>query len=205
MGPQLCSCGNRPGRPCCCPRPHSFNGAATLQLRKPCATGHDLASQVCFNGAATLQLRKQGCTGGTDEDTEGFNGAATLQLRKPSCRFHALANVVVLQWGRNFAVAETVWWMMRMNFALNASMGPQLCSCGNAPPKQAVQNMAATSFNGAATLQLRKRRCYKLTTPTPSRFNGAATLQLRKHHNGSRAGDHYGCASMGPQLCSCGN
>ena len=61
----------------------------------------------------------------------------------------------MLQWGRNFAVAET---RMRRG--------------------------------------MREDR---------DRFNGAATLQLRKHIRGTDKGGAGDPASMGPQLCSCGN
>ena len=206
-----------------------------------------------------------------------FNGAATLQLRKlshsmPCSRHHGL-----LQWGRNFAVAETsledrlaaskpgqLQW--GRNFAVaetcaggllpvplhNASMGPQLCSCGNVrlksipsaihiasmgpqlcscgnrhhQPEQPVRDgasmgpqlcscgnhtdherrwAAAVGFNGAATLQLRKRGFFSRAGFLRHRFNGAATLQLRKlDHPAGHVIDPL-VASMGPQLCSCGN
>ena len=83
MGPQLCSCGN-------------LASIAVL----------DRAKQS-FNGAATLQLRKHHNERQTDVLLKGFNGAATLQLRKPGAWRKKGRKKIALQWGRNFAVAET--------------------------------------------------------------------------------------------------
>ena len=61
----------------------------------------------------------------------------------------------MLQWGRNFAVAETARMHVETTDSLVASMGPQLCSCGN-PRPTGTNPSFKTGFNGAATLQLRK-------------------------------------------------
>ena len=58
MGPQLYRCGNRYPLPGCRPSVHSFNGAATLSLRKFHTSGTAGRTSPCFNGAATLSLRK---------------------------------------------------------------------------------------------------------------------------------------------------
>ena len=60
-----------------------------------------------------------------------FNGAATLSLRK--LKYFSCAGAVssLLQWGRNFIVAETGRWRWCSNRLLHASMGPQLYRCGN--------------------------------------------------------------------------
>ena len=87
----------------------------------------------------------------------GFNGAATLQLRKPAALQAPDAAHYLLQWGRNFAVAET---------ARNS----------------AYTDMTIPGFNGAATLQLRKRVRDSLALERFEGFNGAATLQLRKRN-----------------------
>ena len=158
-----------------------FNGAATLQLRKPGSRRSRSCARRCFNGAATLQLRKQVLRGrwwflvamlqwgrnfavaetmkalkSSQLTKASFNGAATLQLRKLfSAEFKHL-NHAQLQWGRNFAVAETRSKSMLLSLATRrASMGPQLCSCGN-PEFIANPYIQTWSFNGAATLQLRK-------------------------------------------------
>ena len=60
-----------------------------------------------------------------------FNGAATLQLRKHGSQSGTGSERVSLQWGRNFAVAETILFGAASVPVPAASMGPQLCSCGN--------------------------------------------------------------------------
>ena len=120
MGPQLCSCGNLASRPRPASRPRCFNGAATLQLRK---LGRDLAVQTLnlarFNGAATLQLRKQApcrlyCMA---------ERAASMGPQLCSCGNTVTVSLAgdapySLQWGRNFAVAETM-----RSFGLTSTSG----------------------------------------------------------------------------------
>ena len=120
-----------------------FNGAATLSLRKcqPVACRTCLRT-LCFNGAATLSLQKfhiepfflpHSCT--------CFNGAATLSLRKYDGRQLPLQTKNrMLQWGRNFIVAEI-------------------------QPQPRKTQYGFTSFNGAATLSLRKYRCGSTAWP----------------------------------------
>ena len=109
-----------------------------------------------------MQLRKRRTRRPRRRRPSRFNGAATLQLRKPSSVGQLAGFGGVLQWGRNFAVAETHSRGVRRrmpsslqwgrNFAVAetapprqvapprqaASMGPQLCSCGNLPPERAT-------------------------------------------------------------------
>ena len=111
-----------------------------------------------------------------------------------------------------------------------ASMGPQLYRCGN-PPKTNHIRRQSKSFNGAATLSLRKSRFRRSTFTAKEElqwgrnfivaeiwgpralllslercFNGAATLSLRKliEKTLSASSEAYR-ASMGPQLYRCGN
>ncbi len=61
----------------------------------------------------------------------------------------------LLQWGRSVSAAETLdaalpWWR-----ELDASMGPQRFSCGNAE-REKEGGEQRESFNGAAAFQLRK-------------------------------------------------
>ena len=135
----------------------SFNGAATLSLRKS-ELREDYGRYNCqlqwgrnfivaemwnqiqlgyaqsksFNGAATLSLRKCVHTEikGINPQ-ECFNGAATLSLRKFVCGKHAFRTWVSLQWGRNFIVAEMRQNPPTMKSLFVASMGPQLYRCGN--------------------------------------------------------------------------
>ena len=90
-----------------------------------------------------------------------------------------MPSVFLLQWGRNFIVAETY----------------RTCTPTSQQPR----------FNGAATLSLRKlREPHAPHVVTVYGFNGAATLSLRKLATlDSLLGG--GVASMGPQLYRCGN
>ena len=109
-----------------------------------------------------------------------FNGAATLSLRKLCIVFASKSTTYLLQWGRNFIVAEILQ---------IASLG---CSIMH-------------SFNGAAILSLRKwnllRRARGVT------LEASMGPQLYRCGNGSAhflVGLLIG-ASMGPQLYRCGN
>ena len=181
----------------------SFNGAATLSLRKPLRCLPNLVrvallqwgrnfivaetrsppttTGYCsgFNGAATLSLRKRQPPRHTPTPTSSFNGAATLSLRKlwggPGQRgsipasmgpqlyrcgnlytlITGLDTFLLLQWGRNFIVAETGKRQRRGGVGHHASMGPQLYRCGNGIRMVPAQDIEVC-FNGAATLSLRK-------------------------------------------------
>ena len=85
----------------------------------------------------------------------GFNGAATLSLRKPGAMNCKDCDKEALQWGRNFIVAETTMATRRPAHNDPASMGPQLYRCGNNTATYG-SSRKPTSFNGAATLSLRK-------------------------------------------------
>ena len=134
----------------------------------------------------------------------GFNGAATLSLRKREAGEGNPAWPFVLQWGRNFIVAEIGW-----------------------PRHTAARS--PTSFNGAATLSLRK--CENDTIDTDSitllqwgrnfivaemyynAVHGAMAWALQWGRNfivaeiqdGRIPGVPHSQASMGPQLYRCGN
>ena len=86
--------------------PYSFNGAATLSLRKWQNADRNLCHADGFNGAATLSLRKYTCPMSTSTQSSSFNGAATLSLRKYANLDQSTSAYVLLQWGRNFIVAE---------------------------------------------------------------------------------------------------
>ena len=60
-----------------------------------------------------------------------------------------------LQWGRNFIVAEIGTAGRRAVSAPTASMGPQLYRCGNAPG-YLEDSLKPYCFNGATTLSLWK-------------------------------------------------
>ena len=83
-------------------------------------------------------------------------------------------------------------------------MGPQLYRCGNSSNSRAPP-LRYTSFNGAATLSLRKRRLFP--GYSPSRFHASMGPQLYRCGNMVNEMQTYNAllASMGPQLYRCGN
>ena len=136
-------------------------------------------------------------------DNPPFNGAATFQLRIVSEKCKINWNFNVLQWSRNFSVADC----LKLNAVCQKhkipSMEPQLFSCGLLI-NWLVSLWWFSPFNGAATFQLRiENKIVKifLTQPTLQwsrnfsvadcrkyrnvyvyhivAFNGAATFQLR--------------------------
>ena len=134
----------------------SFNGAATLSLRKRYCSCAGIAD---YGGASMgPQLYRCGNAIGhatVVEPSVGFNGAATLSLRKrsrPSTgaalgrvasmgpQLYCCGNMKYrlflqlkgqLQWGRNFIVAEIHMGRHWRHSDHDASMGPQLYRCGN--------------------------------------------------------------------------
>ena len=86
----------------------------------------------CFNGATTLQLRKY-----PDRrnyyiiHNPGFNGATTLQLRKSLYRIDSTLQTINASMGPQLyscGNCKTCYAKIGESFA---SMGPQLYSCGN--------------------------------------------------------------------------
>ena len=131
MGPQLYRSGNRLRILHSQPFSTSFNGAATLSLRK-CLQPQDPRQQSpCFNGAATLSLRKSIVI----MLAIGTQVLASMGPQLYRCGNENLDGILtvfrMLQWGRNFIVAEI------------------LCA-------RSGYIFASGRFNGAATLSLRK-------------------------------------------------
>ena len=182
MGPQLYRCGNLGSRLL---RPHpagSFNGAATLSLRK--------RRRNAFGRITTVSLLQWG---------RNF-----IVAEIPTCVGLGRSVGGVLQWGRNFIVAEIrhrqvpislpIWLQWGRNFIVAeirkiASPPPLTFSLqwGRNFIVAEIRLTAPTvwwpcksSFNGAATLSLRKLRQGKEIQHGHSCFNGAATLSLRK-------------------------
>ena len=182
MGPQLYRCGNVlvtqvPGL-------HTPGASMGPQLYR-CGNvlwRHWLQSaEDCFNGAATLSLRK--CSRHASPRTAHsrcFNGAATLSLRK--CGHQALASTEtnLLQWGRNFIVAEMHGGGRQDTLRGHASMGPQLYRCGN----------RGIDFHGGKLWFM---------------LQWGRNFIVAEMHGGGRQDTLRGHASMGPQLYRCGN
>ena len=108
-----------------------------------------------------------------------FNGAATLSLRKcPRCT-GAICRSGGLQWGRNFIVAEITTCMTKAYCHSQLQWGRNFIVAEMMV--RVVSNMLmAISFNGAATLSLRKSEQATAKAAGSHSFNGAATLSLRK-------------------------
>ena len=228
MGPQLYRCGNADHKRATCERRCSFNGAATLSLRKSVPGLGLRVPARGFNGAATLSLRKCSAMGyvccltiklqwgrnfivaemshtscGSTRRCPSFNGAATLSLRKwrhrpqQGLKRHASMGpqlyrcgnsqfpidapvvIVLLQWGRNFIVAEIYRIIRPGRRRIPASMGPQLYRCGNRG------NRHQPGTGNGASMGPQLYRCGNVTLAGFGGglyicFNGAATLSLRK-------------------------
>ena len=204
MGPQLYRCGNQLGRGRGQTALSRFNGAATLSLRKlaavmqyPMGSGASMGPQLyrCGNPMRLMTMPMM---------TPCFNGAATLSLRKLMSPLAALASMDLLQWGRNFIVAETVW-------RRASPRGIDMLQWGrNFIVAETVWRRA--SPRGIDMLQwgrnfiVAETRVILLEMGNQHiRFNGAATLSLRKLLDTRLEPVSVDTASMGPQLYRCGN
>ena len=155
MGPQLYRCGNR--------------------LRR-CL----LASKwQCFNGAATLSLRKQPDDPAGSPPDHSFNGAATLSLRKLHAEEELPIRFRVLQWGRNFIVAETVYAAKYGRMEIKLQWGRNFIVAET----RMLNQFSAIIY----MLQWGRNFIVAETRPRPARASGGSV------------------ASMGPQLYRCGN
>ena len=109
-----------------------------------------------------------------------------------------------LQWGRNFAVAETVADVLDHMRADLASMGPQLCSCGN---------IKLCVFCDGEFDKLQWGRNFAVAETGDSYIHSRIIHRLQWGRNFAVAETSHrrflpsrvSVASMGPQLCSCGN
>ena len=159
MGPQLYRCGNDAPVPCLVPRRSASMGPQLYRCGNVDADGPPwphiwllqwgrnfivaetwtarstaIGAGTSFIGAATLSLRKPAAPSIRHSVKRRFNGAATLSLRKLTSFLIGSYGLDVLQWGRNFIVAETGGRHRRLHQGTGASMGPQLYRCGNLHP-----------------------------------------------------------------------
>ena len=102
-----------------------------------------------------------------------------------------VSDVGLLQWGRNFIVAETRLAQTRKPLVMDRRFnGAATLSLRKRRDKRGMP-APHNGFNGAATLSLRKRLPTPATmTGAPMCFNGAATLSLRKPADLKIAKDH---------------
>ena len=137
------------------PAEPSFNGAATLSLRKYVRTSWAIARSHGFNGAATLSLRKSYRSQWDSRREACFNGAATLSLRKCRHLRGTYAGSQLASMGPQLYRCGNGNNEVSFMITGHASMGPQLYRCGNHSPT-APGSPRRNSFNRAATLSLRK-------------------------------------------------
>ena len=117
-----------------CPR---FNGAATLSLRKCLQLEKDLE-----RGTHPLQWGRNFIVAEMCSRRPGYNWSggrsyqASMEPQLYRCGNGKAALVTIggglLQWGRNFIVAEMQDQLAGSRATSQASMGPQLYRCGNA-------------------------------------------------------------------------
>ena len=158
MGPQLYRCGNN----CLscrswlsCPR---FNGAATLSLRKPCK-GEVLGRLLMDSASMGPQLYRCG------------NGNPALW------DVHV---IWLLQWGRNFIVAETSKIVCAGTHGVICFNGAATLSLRKLELPFLVPSVASVLQWGRNFIVAETRIVIRRRAPS-SCFNGAATLSLRKH------------------------
>ena len=204
MGPQLYRCGN--GQPQHEQRASlvCFNGAATLSLRKrDVRLARKPANRSSFNGAATLSLRKRRRGAWRRCSRPCFNGAATLSLRKLRIVSICSFNCGLLQWGRNFIVAETSGVPFFLRVGPGASMGPQLYHCGNADVKAPARphvpaSMGPQLYRCGNSEPHREIQRVRIASMGPQLYRCGNNILTHFYHPSIYA-------SMGPQLYRCGN
>ena len=186
---------------------HSFNGAATLSLRKSFLDcpytffvsalqwGRNFivaeirslirahhTTRLCFNGAATLSLRKSVRHGTASPCTViRFNGAATLSLRKYTLTLSSIMHRSYASMGPQLYRCGNPQVPCPSQGQNRASMGPQLYRCGN-------DTVLGRTVAPLALLQWGRNFIVAEIwiyvginqRSVLAGFNGAATLSLRK-------------------------
>ena len=84
-----------------------FNGAATLQSRKLRESSENYPAKWSFNGAATLQSRKRAATADRDNPVAASMGPRHFSRGNLATPSSGGSDVATLQWGRDTSVAET--------------------------------------------------------------------------------------------------
>ncbi len=133
MGPQLYRCGDKATDSNAASLLRSFNGAATLSLRRPVYGVADLQQALI----ASMGPQLYRC-GDPWRDIIARHIKAMLQwgrnfiVAETYGSFGCACVLCSLQWGRNFIVAETKALLVAQSDPDNvASMGPQLYRCGD--------------------------------------------------------------------------
>ena len=132
MGPQLYRCGNTARQSPRSTRASRFNGAATLSLRKcPAAQRHAFGLQLASMGPQLYRCGNSPCMESVLPDVLMLQWGRNFIVAEIPSRPPTLPRHAALQWGRNFIVAEIQHPGHHRHRAPHASMGPQLYRCGN--------------------------------------------------------------------------
>ena len=115
-------------RPCLFP---ASMGPQLYRCGKACSTCSPPMYFSCFNGAATLSLRKDGNILNAIKRIQVLQWGRNFIVAEIPNHFNPCGNAETLQWGRNFIVAEIQQKKIKEFVRTMASMGPQLYRCGN--------------------------------------------------------------------------
>ena len=131
MGPQLFSCGNASSpAPCACPCAASM-GPQLFSCGNLGGFGSRQHAIAASMGPQLFSCGNRHCLPWMKCAPRCFNGAAAFQLRKYTIMARIALADIPLQWGRSFSAAEIDTPTAAPTLANQASMGPQLFSCGN--------------------------------------------------------------------------
>ena len=108
-----------------------------------------------------------------------FNGAATFQSRRPAYFGITRTAVIVLQWGRDLSVAETVGVTVKGPDGKGASMGPRPFSRGD-EQIDGTAPITPDASMGPRPFSRGDERRPATCPPARPCFNGAATFQSRR-------------------------
>ena len=206
-----------------------FNGAATFQLRiavsrvfihyasvlasmEPQLFSCGLKTKMtvkfwksaCFNGAATFLLRIVRA----NRCRQYWFVIASMEPQLFSCglrypKASERLSHLVLQWSRNFSVADCIKKAKSMVLTLEASMEPQLFSCG-LQVRVVACLLVQHCFNGAATFQLRIAPRHHYHHGTTITLQWSRNFSVADWNEFVAAAKSNNLASMEPQLFSCG-
>ena len=109
----------------------SFNGAATLSLRKSCQRSLAGALHTELQWGRNFIVAEMLFTGGNLEQVDKLQWGRNFIVAEISILYSSRCFALRLQWGRNFIVAEIAKLGIKRTPLTNASMGPQLYRCGN--------------------------------------------------------------------------
>ena len=204
MGPQLYRCGNEPA-----PYRSTMRLVASMGPQLYRCGNVDLLSLIMEYAIASMGPQLYRCGNPALRPRRPLQGLASMgpQLYRCgnlSCDFSQPCKDW-LQWGRNFIVAETVFYWTQYFMGGQASMGPQLYRCGNLYGGGTTSQVSTLlqwgrNFIVAETCNL-SWRCRTIE----SKLQWGRNFIVAETYYHTRSRKHVECASMGPQLYRCGN